>query len=253
MKKFLIICLWLGAFFMLLEGCVQVPSHKKMLNVSSNNQLKLSGVDHFSILQNVAQRCVKATFRVCHPNGEKLYGSAVLIDKERGILLSAGHVVAGGPNIVAYQDVNIPILALVNDFEGFDVGIICVDPNLLLDFDCISLPLAGYNVVLGTYCLASGYSGLLGGGLAISSGMILERRIVYNLPMYQMEVVLHGGMSGGPVVDLQGNVIGVVCYSIGRTTRMGIHFNQGFGGCTPIIDVRKIIDRLIQEAVDEFK
>lgn len=255
MKKILDICLSLGLVLFALDVYVQLGSDKKMLNVLSNNQVVLvDGIhkDYASRVQDVAAKCRRATFRVCVEGMEFGGGSCVLIDKGRGVFLTASHVADNEPNFVEYHDKFVPIVSCVYEPNNFDIGIIFVNPSDIKDLDCISLSLAEYNVVSGTICFLSGFPALLEGGQTISSSIVLSKTITFDQPMYQVAGNFLGGMSGGPVVDLEGRVVAIICHAIGGWAPCTGFISGGYGGAVPIIDARTFIDDL-QGITDDFR
>ena len=247
MKKFLAILFGLCLGFGLFNIFVELDAHKKMLHTLAGNQLELAGtlhMDYPSRVQAVAAKCARATFRVGIAGANGGYGSCVLLDKGQGIFLSAAHVIANDPNFLEYQNTRIPIVHSVYEPNSFDVGLIFVNPCNIVCLDCISLPLAEYNVVSGTPCLLSGFPGMLEGLQTITPSTVLAKTKTFNQPMYRVVGNFHEGMSGGPMVDLEGRIVGIICHSIGRESPFTGFICFGYGGVVPSIDARTLIDDL---------
>lgn len=254
MKKVFQVCLCLLLVFILFQ-----LSFKILILESTTYSLK---VQCFELNKSLAElenevaessatvkKCGNATFMVCSPFTGGVFGSAVLIDKEHGILLTAAHVVEDNPKFVLFDGVKIPILTTAGSTD-VDLGIISIDFHLIAKLKCVSLPLNEYNLPLGTACFACGYPALLEGGMTITSGRFLSKQVAFQQTVYQLSMNVHEGMSGGPIVDLHGNIVGISCYTIGTNLLGSISIPGGYAGCVPVNENIDTIHLLLQEIGD---
>ncbi len=195
--------------------------------------------------QHAVELLEKCTFTVLSPYGPGLFGSATLIDKERGILLTAAHVAEEIPFEVRYSGVVIPILTC-GWSEELDLGLFVVDPNLIRDLDCVVVPFAETDPGSGTEVFASGYPEIAGGNQVVFSGMALSavEEVQYGR-IRLVDLPSLSGMSGGPVVNLSGELVGIGTMSYIARTCFGASLSVGLSGMTAIGDIKESLDGLL--------
>lgn len=150
-------------------------------------------------------------------------GSGFIVDKN-GVVVTNFHVVAGAENI----DVKL------RNGERFPVtGIVAYDPRLdicILKIDAQNLK----NLSLGdSDSLAPGQKVLVVGaplGLeySISDGLLSGKRLTFYQDTLQFSAPISPGNSGGPLLDMQGRVVGVVTYTRieGQNINFAVSINQ---------------------------
>jgi len=167
-------------------------------------------------------------------------GSGVVVDRN-GLIVTNAHVVMGFERInVTFPDGQVlPATIKSMDYTS-DIALLQVDkvlePGNLGDSDKLHI---------GQFIITVGNPfGQLLGGPTLTFGIIsgLNRTIRAGNRMFenliQIDAAVNPGNSGGPVADLDGNIVGI-------TTAM-IPFAQGIGFAIPINEVKYAMDQLIR-------
>jgi hypothetical protein len=173
--------------------------------VSTNEKASLSTVE---IVAKV-KPCV-VTIKVWNSNNPRVVGlgTGFFIDKDR--IMTDAHVIGGDVDSIFVCDldghqINVdPVPTYINDWKAFDIGILAVtngSPHSYLSFrELGDLPAEGEAVtVIGNPL------GLTG---TVSTGIVSAVRDDGNI--IQFTAPISNGSSGGPVVDDQGRVVGIV-------------------------------------------
>ena len=138
-------------------------------------------------------------------------GSGVLLDSE-GHVLTSEHVVEGSPKvIVTLAEGQVLSGSVLGSDAETDIAVVKVDagdlkPAVLGDSDALKV---------GQPILAIGNPLGLAGGPTVTAGVIssLRRNVQLRggdgLPMIQTDAAVNPGSSGGPLVDLEGRVVGI--------------------------------------------
>ena len=166
-------------------------------------------------------------------------GSGFIID-EKGILVTNNHVIEGAEDIVVQ----------VNGEKKFKAKVIGADP--LSDIAVLKieskekfLPVRfgdSDKARIGDWVIAIGNPFGLGG--TVTSGIISARNRSIGLSRYedyiQTDASINSGNSGGPLFDMNGNVIGINTAILGRSGNVGIGFS------IPSNSAMIVIDQLIE-------
>ena len=166
-------------------------------------------------------------------------GSGFIIDEE-GILVTNNHVIEGAEDIVVQ----------VNGEKKFKAKVIGADP--LSDIAVLKieskekfLPVRfgdSDKARIGDWVIAIGNPFGLGG--TVTSGIISARNRSIGLSRYedyiQTDASINSGNSGGPLFDMNGNVIGINTAILGRSGNVGIGFS------IPSNSAKIVIDQLIE-------
>ncbi len=151
-------------------------------------------------------------------------GSGFIID-EKGIVVTNNHVI---------QDAD-GIIVRVNGDQEFKAKVLGADPLmdiavLQLETDEKFIPVAFGNsdkARIGDWVLAIGNPFGLGG--TVTAGIISARNRSIGLSRYedfiQTDASINSGNSGGPLFDMDGNVIGINTAILGRNGSIGIGFS----------------------------
>lgn len=178
------------------------------------------------------------------PTGEALFITAKhviepLIDDSTiraCILLPAGPVAEDGMRTLIAADV---ISITVVDSHN-DIALLVIDANDHR-YNLISLPVTFGPPQVGQPCMALGYPQKVGQNIyemRASVGKIEEihprRRdsVLANFPSFRTDGLYPPGMSGGPIVDMRGRVIGVISIGTEATSRSDV---TGYGSAIGII------------------
>jgi serine protease Do len=166
-------------------------------------------------------------------------GSGFIID-EKGIVITNNHVI---------QDAD-DIIVRVNGDQEFKAKVLGADP--LMDIAVLQLetnekfiPVAfgdSDKARIGDWVIAIGNPFGLGG--TVTAGIISARNRSIGLSRYedfiQTDASINSGNSGGPLFDMEGNVIGINTAILGRSGSIGIGFS------IPSNSAKGVIDQLIE-------
>ena len=166
-------------------------------------------------------------------------GSGFIID-ESGIVVTNNHVIQGAEDIIVR----------VNGDEEFKAKVLGADPLmdiavLQLETDEKFIPVSfgdSDKARIGDWVIAIGNPFGLGG--TVTSGIISARNRSIGLSRYedfiQTDASINSGNSGGPLFDLEGNVIGINTAILGRNGSIGIGFS------IPSNSAKSVISQLIE-------
>lgn len=167
-------------------------------------------------------------------------GSGVVVDRG-GYLLTNAHVVAGAARVVVTLPNRPPLEARVlATAPDHDLALLRIPANTTTPLVAVRLASAD-DVRIGASCLALGHP--LGLGSTVTRGIVSAsgRRLVHDGramagDFLQTDAAIHPGSSGGPLVDLQGELIGI-------TTAVEAT-GHGIGFAIPIGRVRRVLAAL---------
>ena len=166
-------------------------------------------------------------------------GSGFIID-EKGIVITNNHVIQDSEDIVVR----------VNDNEEYKAKIIGADPLsdiavLQIDSKEKFIPVKfgdSDKARIGDWVIAIGNPFGLGG--TVTSGIISARNRSIGLSRYedyiQTDASINSGNSGGPLFDMEGNVIGINTAILGQSGSIGIGFS------IPSNSAKKVVSQLIE-------
>jgi serine protease Do len=166
-------------------------------------------------------------------------GSGFIID-EKGIVVTNNHVIEGAEDIVVQ----------VNGDKEFKAKVIGADPLsdiavLQLDTNEKFIPVKfgdSDKARIGDWVIAIGNP--FGFGGTVTSGIISARNRSIGLSRYedyiQTDASINSGNSGGPLFDMNGDVIGINTAILGRGGNVGIGFS------IPSNSAKIVIDQLIE-------
>jgi S1-C subfamily serine protease len=170
-------------------------------------------------------------------------GSGVVYDPS-GLVLTNAHVVQGAQSItIGMVDGRHFPGKVVGADTGFDVAVIKIDgtnlPSAPLG-DSSSLQVGDPVIAIGN---PFGFDHTLTTGVV--SGLnrpVSEGQGSYNQPMIQTDAAINPGNSGGPLLDSNGQVIGITTLV---AAPQGIPA-QGLGFAVPVATAKRIADQLVQ-------
>ena len=167
-------------------------------------------------------------------------GSGVIVDAGNGYILTNWHVVNDADEVEVVLHDNRRLTAeWVRTDPATDLAIIKVKPDRLLD-----APLGDSDrMEVGDWVLAIGApEGLhqtVTAGIISAKGRTTERGGAYQ-NFLQTDAAINHGNSGGPLVNMRGEVIGVNSAIVSRT---GV--NEGIGLSVPSNMAKRVMDQLI--------
>ena len=166
-------------------------------------------------------------------------GSGFIID-EKGLVVTNNHVIQGAEDIIVR----------VNGDQEYKAKVLGADP--LMDIAVLKLETeekfkpVGFGdsdkARIGDWVLAIGNPFGLGG--TVTAGIISARNRSIGLSRYedfiQTDASINSGNSGGPLFDMEGNVIGINTAILGRNGSIGIGFS------IPSNSAQQVIKQLIE-------
>jgi len=178
-------------------------------------------------------------FRTPQERKSAALGSGFIID-EKGVVVTNNHVI---------QDAD-DIIVRVNGDQEYKARVLGADP--LMDIAVLQLdtedkfkPVAfgdSNKARIGDWVLAIGNPFGLGG--TVTAGIISARNRSIGLSRYedfiQTDASINSGNSGGPLFDMEGNVIGINTAILGRNGSIGIGFS------IPSNSAQQVIKQLIE-------
>jgi S1-C subfamily serine protease len=168
-------------------------------------------------------------------------GSGVIIDAAQGVVITNNHVIDHAEEItVQLADGRALVAKLVGDDPDTDIAVIKVSAE-----DLIAIPIGNSDQIeVGDFVLAIGNPFLI--GQTVTSGIVsgLNRTNV-GLEQYenfiQTDAAIYPGNSGGALVNLRGELIGINTAFVGTATS-----NPGMGFAIPFNMARVVIDRILE-------
>lgn len=175
-------------------------------------------------------------------------GTGSIVDKKKGYVLTNAHVIKGAESItVVLQDKRELQATLVGSDEPADIAVIQIT-NPPADIPQVTLGDSN-KLEAGEFAIAIGNPLGLGHNLTVGvvSALIeIEKDEDYIMEMssfIQTDATLNPGNSGGPLINLRGEVIGVNTLIIQSGGRVG----QGINRSIPINRARALMEVLIKE------
>ncbi|HEU5115431.1 MAG TPA: trypsin-like peptidase domain-containing protein [Isosphaeraceae bacterium] len=145
-------------------------------------------------------------------------GSGVVVDAEKGLILTADHVVefAEGLTVTLPDGQKRLVSAIVRDPES-DLALLTIDPNGLTAAtwgDSGSLDLGDWVLTVGS---PFGLTGTVSAGIVSGKARSIHETRFEDL--IQTDASVYPGSSGGPLVNLKGEVVGIVIAFQGESER----------------------------------
>ena len=175
------------------------------------------------------------------PQGE---GSGFVWDKQ-GHIVTNDHVVSGADKLqVVFADGTQVDAKLVGTDPNGDIAVIQVDPTLA---NLVPVEVGDMSQVkVGQMAIAIGnpfgFQGTMTRGIVSALGRSIPSQTTYDIPeAIQTDAAINPGNSGGPLLNEQGQVIGV-----NDQIQSASGSNSGVGFAIPISIVNRIVPALIQ-------
>ncbi len=166
-------------------------------------------------------------------------GSGFIID-EKGIVITNNHVIQGADDIIVRVDGNKEYKAKVVGADPLsDIAVLQLEANEKF----VPVKFGDSDKArIGDWVIAIGNPFGLGG--TVTSGIISARNRSIGLSRYedyiQTDASINSGNSGGPLFDMNGDVIGINTAILGRNGSIGIGFS------IPSNSAKIVIDQLIK-------
>ncbi len=229
------------------------PTHQTSLTTVTTPNLKPASLTHLRAIQTDTQEVLKKVSpAVVNIKVNRASGTGVIVSND-GIILTAGHV-SGSPNQRAHVTLNNGFVVIAktlgNTDDSIDCGMLKILDGQLVKYNKANntklkhWPTAKMGnsdaLKIGQWVVALGHPG----GYNQNRGLVL--RIGRVRENYASDIItdctIVGGDSGGPLFDLQGNIIGIH-KSIGSSLAHNLHvpiskFDQYWD---PLVSSKEII------------
>ena len=169
-------------------------------------------------IEKVAAKALTAVVRI---ETEHSAGSGFIIDPN-GLILTANHVITGANAISVYLDNGMKYIAIIRGRDILrDIAILQINANELpyLSFGDTGVFNLGQEVVIIGYPLGTKAP-------VVSNGIIssIQKDSSRNITWIQTNASVNPGNSGGPILNMQGEIIGVVLMKMVGVSIEGIGY-----------------------------
>ena len=169
-------------------------------------------------------------------------GSGFILTSD-GYVVTNGHVVSGANTIkVTLNSGETYDAKLIGTYSASDVALLKIDAT---DLQCVSIGKSS-DLIIGERVAAIGNPlGELTYSMTVGYVSAVDREITADgklLNMIQTDVAINSGNSGGPLFDMNGNVVGITTAKYSGQTSSGLYI-EGLSFAIPIDDV---IDELME-------
>ncbi len=173
-------------------------------------------------LADLVARLRPSLAQIITPDGA---GSGFVYD-ESGLIVTNAHVVDNRDRVTVVLIGEEYRGEVLNRNESADLAVVHLDSDD--DFEAVALGSAG-RVPIGEEVAALGFplSSALGDDFTVTTGVVSARRQFEGYEYFQTDAALNPGNSGGPLLNRDGDVIGVITFGIARAE--GVAFAL-FGG-----------------------
>ena len=176
-------------------------------------------------------------------------GSGMIISKD-GYVLTNNHVVEGAEKLTVMTTSGEEYDAtVIGADEVNDVALLKIDGDE--DFPSVSIGDSD-NIQVGQQVCAIGNPlGELTNTLTVGYVSALDREISESstgttINMFQTDCAINSGNSGGPIFDMNGNVVGITTAKYSSSGYSNAASVEGIGFCIPVNDAMSIVNDLMQ-------
>ncbi len=176
-------------------------------------------------------------------------GTGFVVRKD-GLILTNRHVVDGARGVVVrFASASLPGVVLRLDDQS-DLALVKVHGRAL-ELD-LPLTLATSPPELAAELLVIGYPGSLHDAPTLTKGIVSAIRRYDFAPdppqeYLQTDAPISRGNSGGPIVDIHGDVVGISTFIIGRKVTPGESLDEALGFGIPASTVRRFLDGCLDD------
>ena len=160
----------------------------------------------------IYRKCAPATVSIVSAatSGDHI-GSGFLVSTD-GYILTNHHVVENASRVHILTESGTHLLARVIDsWPEMDIALLKVAGR-----NHAAIPLADSDAVeIGSSVLAIGTPQDLGLAQSITQGIISGRRLFAGVPCYQTSALINHGNSGGPLLNMRGEAVGIATFVTG--------------------------------------
>lgn len=226
------------SLFLLIPACIQIQTGSNRIQ----NSINISNLFEKLAIEGIKSTVTVEAFSPNKPAG----GSGVIISQD-GYIITNNHVVTNSKDVVV-------VLASGDKYEAKIIG---TDPKIdiaLLKID-IDYPLHAAklgnsdNIFPGSWVVAIGTP--FGLTNSVSIGIVSGVKRIIGIGFYdnfiQTDASINPGSSGGPLLNLAGEVIGINTLIFTDTSKDRKKYNIGISFAIPINMVKAVIERLYED------
>ena len=204
--------------------------------------------------QDVFENYVNAVVAISNESTTNIFGQYAttassgsgMILSEDGYILTNNHVIDGAEKLTV-------IMTSGEEYEATVIGADSENDVALIKIDATGLPTVAVGdsseIQVGEQVCAIGNPlGELTNTLTVGYISALDREINEDetpINMFQTDCAINSGNSGGPIFDMNGNVVGITTAKYSSSSSSGASI-EGIGFCIPINDAMDIVADLLQ-------
>jgi hypothetical protein len=166
-------------------------------------------------IQAIATRAEPAVFRLIT---ELANATAFLVDQRNGLLVTNAHVTSGQRKVTVRLDASYKVAGtVVLEDRRRDIAVVRVNPGAVVGRQALRLdPGAADALRIGDPVIVMGYP--------LSRGVVTTAGIVSSMSsrLFMTDARVSQGSSGGPVLALDGNVVGVITFLAANPSGNGL-------------------------------
>lgn len=195
-------------------------------------------------LSQIYEKCIPSVVSVTSiAQNSSSYGTGVVLSED-GYIITNAHIISGGQQIyVALHNGSEYAASIVGSDAPSDLAVLKIDASGLVpaEFGDSQVLQVGETVVAIGNPLSSALSGTMTDGVVSA----LNRDISYNgvtMTLIQTNAAINEGNSGGPLINMYGQVVGIV------NMKIVSYYStvEGIGFAIPIASAKPIIDELLE-------
>jgi small nuclear ribonucleoprotein (snRNP)-like protein len=202
------------------------------------NEIEKMSPSKYLTSSEMIQKASEACVTIITDGG---HGSGVVVSK-KGAVLTAYHVIEGVNQINVKFSNGLTLKAKLIDYDKFnDIALLDITGE---GFRALPLLPKGKSIGLGEELLTIGTPADIDLGQSISKGILSGKRKIENRVYLQTDIAVSPGNSGGPLLNMKGEVVGIVQKKfIGE----GI---EGIGLSLPMEEIRRIMGLVEKKIID---
>ena len=195
---------WLTGIWLTTGGAVAAPEHQL---AACKDQPA----------EDVIPWAIQRTVRIEHEGGS---GTGVIVSPD-GAILTASHVADRRDNVdILFADGTKHTAYLVADDRDSDLALLRVAS--VTDWDCLPIRSTAASVGSDLFVIGSPGGDLL--SHSVSKGIVSSYRAVEEAQLIQTDAAINAGNSGGPAINDDGELIGIVSFKLVGTGVEGLGF-----------------------------
>jgi hypothetical protein len=217
-------------------GMQPVATYKDNTLVYLKNQVSL--VSEFVESRSRASSATEIVETVCPAvvrleTGDSV-GTGMIVDGS-GYVLTCNHVVEDTPSVdvITYDGKRYDAAVIARDIPK-DLAVVKLSATGV-SFPTVTLGDGG-RLEVGQEIIVVGYSLGLEGETTISRGIVSAFRSVEGVDYIQTDAAMNPGNSGGPMVDYQGNVVGILTFKLVGEAVEGMSFAVSANSAKDFVD-----------------